>query len=79
ETIILRLNNEALAFFKLNLRTNEARSAVKYLKERDINVEDIQFFEIGYLPKNNSLVNHLLNKGFNISDIVDAGLGTYNE
>ncbi|ASZ09025.1 DNA primase [Mesoplasma chauliocola] len=79
ETIIFRLNNEALAFFKLNLRTNEARSAVKYLKERDINVEDIQFFEIGYLPKNNSLVNHLLNKGFNISDIVDAGLGTYNE
>lgn len=79
EAILYKLNEEALAFFKLNLRSNEAKPAVKYLHSRDITNDNIQFFEIGYLPKTNSLVDHLVNKGFNISDIVDAGLGTYNE
>ncbi|ATZ17945.1 DNA primase [Mesoplasma melaleucae] len=79
DAILYKLNEEALAFFKLNLRSNEAKPAVKYLHSRDITNEDIQFFEIGYLSKTNSLVDHLLNKGFNISDIVDAGLGSYNE
>ncbi|ATZ21484.1 DNA primase [Mesoplasma tabanidae] len=79
EAIIFKLNEEAIAFFKLNLRSNEAKTAVKYLHSRDITNDDIQFFEIGYLPKTNSLVDHLISKGYNISDIVDAGLGTYNE
>ncbi|AAT75626.1 DNA primase [Mesoplasma florum L1] len=78
-TIIYKLNEESLAFFKLNLRSNEAKHAVKYLHSRDITNEDIAFFEIGFLPKNNSLVEHLISKGYNISDIVEAGLGTYNE
>ncbi|AGY41344.1 DNA primase [Mesoplasma florum W37] len=78
-TIIYKLNEESLAFFKLNLRSNEAKPAVKYLHSRDITNEDIAFFEIGFLPKNNSLVEHLISKGYNISDIVEAGLGTYNE
>ncbi|WP_199786871.1 DNA primase [Mesoplasma florum] len=78
-TIIYKLNEESLAFFKLNLRSNEAKPAVKYLHSRDITNEDIAFFEIGFLPKNNSLVGHLISKGYNISDIVEAGLGTYNE
>ncbi|AVN60286.1 DNA primase [Mesoplasma entomophilum] len=79
DAIIYKLNEEALAFFKLNLRSNEAKPAVKYLHSRDITNEDILFFEIGYLPKTKSLVEHLISKGYNISDIVDAGLGTYNE
>ncbi|AVN63634.1 DNA primase [Mesoplasma florum] len=78
-TIIYKLNEESLAFFKLNLRSNEAKPAVKYLHSRDITNEDIAFFEIGFLPKHNSLVEHLISKGYNISDIVEAGLGTYNE
>ncbi|ATZ20802.1 DNA primase [Mesoplasma coleopterae] len=79
DAIIYKLNEESLAFFKLNLRSNEAKPAVKYLHSRDITNEDILFFEIGYLPKTKSLVEHLISKGYNISDIVDAGLGTYNE
>ncbi|MCX5719897.1 MAG: CHC2 zinc finger domain-containing protein, partial [Nitrospirae bacterium] len=45
---ILLVNKEAMNFFVKTLNNSEAASA--YLKKRDIHVESIQRFSIGYAP-----------------------------
>jgi DNA primase len=70
---LYQINREAAAFFYKNLRSNSY--AVKYLYSRKIDASVIKMFGIGYAsPEWDNLLKHLLAKGFNEEEILDAGL-----
>ena len=74
---IFELNNEALLFFKYNLQNND--QALKFASTRNIDKSIIEKFEIGFAPRNTSLVNFLVNKGFEKSEIIFGGLATQRD
>ncbi|MBI5732259.1 MAG: DNA primase, partial [Candidatus Magasanikbacteria bacterium] len=79
---LYRVMEEAKNFFKANLA--QADKVKEYLKDRGLNQETIEEFEIGVaMDGSDLLTKHLIKKGFNIQDIEKAGLclkterGTY--
>lgn len=76
---IYRINKDTMSFFKSGLATNEGKIAIDYLKKRNISFEQIEKFEIGYISSKSNLVQHLIDKGFNPKELLDAGLANYNE
>lgn len=79
---LYRAMEEAKDFFKSNLA--QADKVREYLKDRGLNQETIDEFEIGAaMDGSDLLTKHLIKKGFNIQDIEKAGLclkterGTY--
>ncbi|MDD9868038.1 MAG: DNA primase [Candidatus Campbellbacteria bacterium] len=61
---------EANKFFSNN-HTDQSK---KYLETRGVSQKSINFFEIGYAPSNNSLIQHLVLKGFTKEEVIKAGL-----
>ncbi|PPE05059.1 DNA primase [Entomoplasma ellychniae] len=76
---IYKLNSEAMSFFKSGLATKDGKSAIEYLKSRNINLQQIDKFNIGYISKQSNLAQHLMDKGFELKDIIESGLGNYDE
>jgi DNA primase len=76
EEQILKINESALAFFKKNLfNTQEGKTALEYLKKRDIPDKIIQDFKIGYAMNSwDSLLNYFKTKGTSVSLLEKAGL-----
>ncbi len=75
---ILRIQNEALAFFREYLKSSD--SARAYLRKRGIDDISIQRFNIGCAPnKQSALFQHLRGKGYEDSFIKDAGLAVLDE
>lgn len=70
---IWEINKEALNFFKYSLNSNS--DALEYLKNRDVKDEVIQEFEIGWSGEREELINFLIKKGFEDSEIIKSGLG----
>jgi len=84
--VLYDIHRVATDFFKSNLYSDSplAESARKYLKERGLNNETLELFEIGLsLNYSDALNKHLLKAGFSRSDIERSGLvikterGTY--
>src|SRR3989344_711085 len=75
---LYRVMEEAKNFFKENLaRADKVR---EYLKDRGLNQETIEEFEIGVaMDGSDLLTKHLIKKGFNIQDIEKAGLALKTE
>lgn len=70
---LLRIQNEALAFFKGHLKSSDF--ALTYLRGRGIDDISINRFGIGYAPKEQAaLFKHLKEKGYTDSLIKDSGL-----
>jgi len=70
---IIRINTDAARFFFNNLGNNE--KAVSYLRKRGINDRTIKKFGIGYASEDwDSLLKHLLKKGYREPDILESGL-----
>lgn len=76
EEQILKINESALAFFKKNLfNTHEGKTALEYLKKRDIPDKIIQDFKIGYAMNTwDSLHNYFKTKGVSPALLEKAGL-----
>ncbi len=71
--IIFELNEQAQLFFQKNLKENE--EVLNYLKiQRRISDKTIENFALGYAPGGESLTLYLLNLGYDIKDILKAGL-----
>lgn len=70
--VLYDLNNVAKEFYKIAL-SNHAK-AKEYLKKRGLADETIAEFELGYAVGGETLTLHLLKKGFDVNDIVRAGL-----
>jgi len=76
EEKLLKINEEALAFFRKSLLSGpEGRKAQEYLKQRDISAETVQALKIGYAPNSwDSLVKHFQDKGVPADLLLKAGL-----
>lgn len=67
------INRETALYFMDNIKLDEA--AISYLKNRNINVNSVLEFGIGFaLDSWDGLLNHLTKKGFSINDIEAANL-----
>ncbi len=64
----------AVQHYKLNLSTAAAQGARAYLEQRGLSQAIIEHFEIGFAPNSNTLSDHLKDKGFEESKIIEAGL-----
>lgn len=72
-SIYYDINREAALYFMDNIKADEA--AISYLKNRNINVNSVLEFGIGFaLDSWDGLLNHLTQKGFSIKDIEAANL-----
>jgi DNA primase len=76
EEKLLKINEEALAFFRKSLLSGpEGRKAQEYLKQRNISAETVQALKIGYAPNSwDSLVKHFQDKGVPADLLLKAGL-----
>ncbi len=81
---LLEINNLAAKYYYNMLKTEQSLIARKYFSERGLSIEIIKKFGLGYANAEwNSLVQHLILKGYKENDMVDAGLvirhakGTY--
>lgn len=66
------ITNTALKYFKNNLMSTNGKEAFEYLKERGLNKELINEFNIG-LSTNNKL-SSILEKKYSLKDIIDTDL-----
>jgi DNA primase len=67
---------KACAFYRFFLlHSDEGKAALEYLYERDIDLQFIQKFEIGYAPKHGSMVHKLLRaEGFSEEELQLSGI-----
>lgn len=73
-----KLNNilkDAIYISESNIIANniECKNALEYLKNRNLSLETIKSFHIGFNPSFNLVSNELLKK-YNLSDLIDVGL-----
>ena len=65
----------AIKFYQNNLKSSEGATAREYLKNRGINDEIIDEFNIGFAPKNfDTIVKLLTSKGFDENTLLETGL-----
>ncbi|NNE97498.1 MAG: DNA primase [Pyrinomonadaceae bacterium] len=79
---VIELNQIALEFWEECLFSDkpEAKAALKYLKDREIDEETIKHFRIGYAPDTwDSVLNLLNDKGADEKLIEQSGLVSVNE
>lgn len=66
---------DASTFYQFSLfQTKSGEAVIKYLTDRKIDLEVIKKFEIGYAQSRGSLYQMLRDKGYMVSDMIDAGL-----
>lgn len=71
--VLYDINESAKDIFKKEME--RGRRAKEYLKERGINTEIVNEFEIGFAPQNlDELTVNLINLGYDVKDIERAGL-----
>ncbi|MFS4437886.1 DNA primase [Paracoccaceae bacterium GXU_MW_L88] len=74
-TRLAEVMEQAVQFYRLQLKTNAAADARAYLERRGLRAETIDRFEIGFAPDNrDALRQHLLGKSVPEADIETAGL-----
>ncbi len=74
--ILYDLQDAARTFYKEALYKNP--DALGYLKSRGLAEETMDEFDVGYAAGGETLVLHLLHQGFDVADIVRAGLALKN-
>ncbi len=66
------IHHQAMTYFCQHLQKSD--KACSYLKNRDFDKNLIEKFKIGFAPKGNLLLKHLLNQGFSENEIIESGL-----
>ena len=73
--LLFEINDAARQFFQRMLAEPEAAFVREYLSARGLNDRSLQTFEFGYSPgRDNRLLAHLSNAGYNAESIAEAGL-----
>lgn len=70
---ILKALDEAKNFYKASIYNPTAKVAQEYVKKRGFKRSDLENFEIGFANRN-TVVNHLLSKGFDKDILHKAGI-----
>ena len=74
---LIAANKAAHEFYRDMLEQPEAEVGRRFLLDRGFDREIIHHFECGYAPEGwDTLTKHLLRKGFEVEELVDAGLST---
>ena len=71
---VYSVNEEAAKFFHENLYKNTSKDAQEYVKKRKLDNNTLKAFMIGYAEDNNSLLEHLKQKGFKEEEMRASGL-----
>ncbi len=72
---LAEIMEQAVKFYRLQLKTGAAAGARDYLDRRGLKSETLERFEIGFAPdRRTQLFEHLTGKGIRPQDLVDAGL-----
>ncbi len=76
---LVEINREAARYFHEKLKTPEGKKALDYLIKRGVQSQIVPF-GLGYSSESyDDLTKHLTGKGFELKDIIDAGLAKKNE
>jgi len=71
------INRQTAKFFFTCLKQNDSKEAIRYLKNRDVGLDVIKRFGVGYAPnKRDLLYRYLIEKGVDCKDILSSGLVT---
>jgi DNA primase len=73
---LYKLLNETAAFYTFNLKNSEkGHEAMKYLQNRQMTIESIDHFRLGYAPPFGDTLYHVLkDKGYQVSDMIKLGV-----
>ncbi len=74
--VLYDIHEKAKAFYRDVLRGHAGAQA--YLKRRGLAPETVEVFELGFAPGGDALTVHLINSGFDVNDVVRAGLAHKN-
>lgn len=78
--LLFEINDVARQFFQRVLAEPEAAFVREYLRGRGLNDRSLQTFEFGYSPaRDNRLLAHLTNAGYDAETIAEAGLARQTE
>lgn len=66
---------DSISFATYALRSKQGIDAKEYLNKRGLTDDIIEYFDIGYIPKGNLLIEYLQKKGHSGTDILKTGLG----
>ena len=73
--VLLEINKNAGSYYQNNLFSNQGKKAFDYLFKRSFKADVLKIFQIGYaLPGYNNLSYLLVQKKYELSDILKAGL-----
>jgi len=81
---LLKINEEACVWFQQQLQSSKGYNARQYLTKRGIKDSTVHQFRLGYASSGNSLQKEFLKRGYQLDDLIDAGLlgrgeeGTYD-
>lgn len=72
---LLELYRDAANFYYVMLRRKENKKVLDYLINRNLSLEAINQFALGYAPNHyNALSNYLMDKGYDRELLIDSGL-----
>lgn len=75
ENVIIEINQEAAKFYHQRLMSESGKRAMDYLVKRNVSLESVEKFHLGYAPDDwRQLEEHLLARGFAIEAITESGL-----
>ena len=79
--VLLKLQSEAAAYYhRILMQGREGEMARRYLQERDLPVEMMKAFQIGFAPDDwEGLLSRALKKGYEATDLERAGLAVPSE
>jgi DNA primase len=78
--ILLDINKEAARYYYYQLRQPNGQKGLEYFKDRKLSEETMNQFGLGYSNvTSDDLVKHLKSKGYQDSQIIEAGLASHDE
>ncbi|MBO7374871.1 MAG: DNA primase [Lachnospiraceae bacterium] len=77
---LMECNVEAARYFYMFLRSEGGQKGMEYFKKRQLSEETMKKFGLGFSGLSGSkLIPYLKEKGFTDKEIIDSGLGTFDE
>lgn len=73
--VILQINRETARFYHNYMMSERGKVGLQYFLNRGLSQKTIRHFGLGYAPNNwDELFKHLKSKGYNVSDMLTAGV-----
>ncbi len=72
---VLQINRETAKFYHSYMMSEQGKIGLQYYLNRGLSLKTIRHFGLGYAPNQwDSLLKHLKSQGFNVGDMVAAGV-----